>query len=99
MVVAQIFAGGGGYVLPIRSAYDCELLTHALQHFLRNRDVVAVRLDRALHEVRRTSPGTRCSACQQGTHGVIWGNGHPFLCTRCACEKLPAARRVLAKAA
>lgn len=99
MVVAQIFAGGGGYVLPIRNAYDCELLLHTLQHFLRDREVVVVRLDQARHEVRRTSPGTRCSACTQPAYGVIWSDGHTPLCTRCACRKLPAARRVLADAA
>ncbi|GIW44974.1 MAG: hypothetical protein KatS3mg077_2256 [Candidatus Binatia bacterium] len=99
MTVAQIFAGGGGYVLPIRSAYDTEMLLHALQYFLRDRERLRVRLGFTPAEVRRAAAGTRCSACFASAHGVVWGDGPVQLCTRCACARLPGVHRKLAKAA
>ncbi|MCX8073689.1 MAG: hypothetical protein N3C12_14770 [Candidatus Binatia bacterium] len=99
MVVAQILAGGGGYVLPLRTAYDSELLLQALQKFLRDRERVVVRVGPTLHEVRRVGPGARCSSCRQLVYGVAWPHGRASLCTRCACGSLAQARRVLARAA
>ncbi len=96
MVIAQILSGGRGYVLPLRSGYDRELMAQTLQSFLKRNDTALVRIGAKVFLVRRVGPGVRCSSCDQPAYGVLWPEG---LCTRCLCEKLPRVSHALVRAA